>query len=148
MNKNYSINIKILSPQHLFEYVLLESILKKKNVEEKYREHFNNFGFQERSKIFAHVRSKYNFVINLLDDLYTFKRMHYQKVHAKIWTEKQNKGGRYVFHKINFVFTYLVNMLVSGWEQINTKLTTEPKDRTAPQQLRTLLHKKAAIKNL
>lgn len=77
-------NIKVPVPSYYFEYIMLNHLLRKKDVEPKYREYFSLFAFQERSQIFAYIVPKYNYVINLLDDLFIFKKYNLRKARNKI----------------------------------------------------------------
>lgn len=141
-------NIKTPAPHHLFEYILLDSVLHKKNIDEKYRLYFTSFNFEVRSKIFAHLRSKYNFVIHLLDDLYVLKKSNYQKVIHKVWAEKQNRGWRYAFHKMNFVSAYIATFLLNMWSLISTRRIQQQSDPALSHQLRTFWHKNTAVRNI
>ncbi|MEO5570061.1 MAG: hypothetical protein ABIT08_02270 [Bacteroidia bacterium] len=139
-------NIKIPAPCYQFENILLSSIFNKKDVDEKFRNYFSNFNFETRSKIFAHIRPKYNFILNVLDDLYAFNDNNYSKIRNTIKSQKQNKGWRYSFHKIVFAFDYLIRFSVTRWEQLRGTESHSENQRTVSHELKNLLQRNSLIR--
>jgi hypothetical protein len=140
-------NIKVPAPCFQFEYILLSAILNKTDVEDRFRNYFSNFSFETRSKIFAHIRPKYNFILNILDELYTFSDGNYHKIVNTIKAQKQNKGWRYTFHKIVFAYNYLGSTFVNGWQQFSERGSHSSNGRTASPELKDLLQRNALVRN-
>ncbi len=140
-------NIKVPAPRFQFEHILLTSVLSKTDVEDRFRNYFSSFSFETRSKIFAHICPKYNFILNVLDELYTFSDSNYYKIVNVIKTQRQNKGWHYTFHKISFVYNYLISTLVNGWRQMDERNNRSLNDRTASSELKNLLQKNALVRN-
>lgn len=141
-------NIKLPAAMFQFEYLLLTSVLSKKEVEEKYRKHFSKMNFETRCKIFAHIRPRYNFVLNVLDDLYTFNNNYYRKIKKTIRSDKQNTGWRYAWHKLRFYVDYLIRVFVNSLEQIRSSDSHVVNERAHPGELKNLLQRKALIRNI
>lgn len=140
-------NIKLPAPCFQFEYILLSAILNKTDVEERFRSYFSNFSFEIRSKIFAHIRPKYNFILNVLDELYKFSDGNYHKIVSTIKAQRQNKGWRYTFHKTVFAYNYLISTFVNGWQRFNERGTHSSNGRTSSPELKDLLHRNALVRN-
>lgn len=141
-------HIKTPSPRHLFEYIVIYNLLQKKNVEDKIVNFFNAFSKETRAKIFAHIVPKYNFVINVLDELYFFGRTNYRKAHSKIGLSKQNRGLNFFIHKISFSISFVKMSIMNTWEQLLSQNVTVSGKKAVPNQIRAFLLRKAIIKNL
>ncbi|HKR07148.1 MAG TPA: hypothetical protein VJY62_21100 [Bacteroidia bacterium] len=139
-------NIKIPAPCHQFEYILLSGILNRNDVEEKFRNYFRTFSFEERSRIFAHICPKYKFILNVLDELYIFSNNNYHKIVHAIETQKQNKGWRYTFHKFVFAYDYLISNFIRGWDHLNSKENNSPDQSNGASELKNLLQRNALIR--
>ncbi len=140
-------NIKIPASYHQFEYILLSGLLNKVDVEERFRNYFSNFSFDERSKIFAHICPKYKFILNVLDELYTFSDGNYSKIVEAIKTQKQNKGWRYSLHKAVFIYDYLITNFIKGWMQFNNNKQISSTQINGTNELKNLLQRNALIRN-
>jgi hypothetical protein len=138
--------IKIPGHCHQFEYILLSSIYNKKDVEEKFRKYFTGLNFEMRSKIFAHIRPKYNFILNVLDDLYVFSANNYRKIHIAIKSQKANKGWRYNFHKIIFAFDSVIRAFVNQLELFTQRESRAENQRTVSHELKDLLQRNSLIR--
>lgn len=139
-------NIKIPAPCYQFEHILLSGILNGKDVEEKFRNYFSNFNFEERSKIFAHICPKYKFVLNVLDELYLFNKNNFDKIESTIKAQKENRGWRYTFHKSVFVYDYLITTFMSGWDQLNKKENNSSDQGNVSSELKSLLQRNALVR--
>jgi hypothetical protein len=111
--------VKIPQPSYSFEYVVLSHILNGANVAEEYRDYFRKFSRDERSKIFAHIRSKYFVVINVLDDLYSFDEKTYNQLRSKILKREQNGSLRTFFRSLLYIPWYFINI----YHRKNFKIT-------------------------
>ena len=140
-------NIKVPAPCHEFEYVLLNALLNKRDVSEKYKAYFSKYSFNVRSKIFAHITPKYHLVINVLDDLYSFQKNNYRKIKAGIKSHRHNKGSRLFFNRLRYIVNSGKIFLMSFMEFFRS----EEKDSTSEKNLAgdfgNLLNKKAIAKN-
>ncbi|MFI5218778.1 MAG: hypothetical protein ACHQNT_04755 [Bacteroidia bacterium] len=136
-------NIKIPALPYLFEHIILLAILNKKDVNEKYREYFARLDFKSRSKIFAHIRPKYNLIIHLLDDLYIFNGKHYRNIKKTINTEQQNTGWRYAIHKIIFSFIFITHTLINFYEHLSSSNSQSVNNSMPPVELKDFLQRKA-----
>lgn len=138
-------NIKTPGLPYLFEHIMLSAILNKQDVNEKYREYFAGLDFKTRSKIFAHIRPKYNLVIHLLDDLYIFNNKHYRKIKKAINTEQQNTGWRFASHKIIFSFTFIVRLLINLFEHLSLSSSQVVNNSIPPVELKDFLQRKSMV---
>jgi hypothetical protein len=139
-------NIKTPAPYHQFEYILLSGLLNKIDVEERFRNYFSGFSFEERSKIFAYICPKYKFILNVLDELFPFSDDNYRKIAGTIKMQKQNRGWRYSFHKAAFVYDYVITGFMKGWMQFNNNQTSSAQIN-GTNELRNLLQRNALIRN-
>lgn len=138
-------SVKVPSPGYQFEYSLLNSTLNKVNVPEYQQKYFAKMNFDERSQIFAHITSKYKFVIHLLDDLYLFQKRNYRKINSAVSKDKVNSGLRFLIHKVQFAFKFLYTLLFASWQEINLKEQTA-KENIIKAELKSLLHRNAVVK--
>lgn len=95
--------IKIPALGHHFEYIMLFYLLNNSSADPKYLKHFASYSFEERAAIFAHVRPKYDFIINTLDELLVYQRKYHLKVLEFIQEFPENKGFKKLLHKFNYV---------------------------------------------
>jgi hypothetical protein len=56
-----------------FEYLILHTQFGKTNMADRYRNYFGSLTFEERSRIFGHIHSRFSLVIHTLNDLYEYK---------------------------------------------------------------------------
>jgi|GEM_PF-3321705 len=140
-------NIKVPAPYHQFEYILLTGLLNRKDVEEKFRNYFSTFSFDQRSKIFAHLCPKYKFVLNVLDELYLFTNNNYHKVLNTIKGQKQNRGWKYAYHKSVFAYDYVISTFTRSWKQVNNQATGVEQTTNFSSELNNLLQKNALIRS-
>lgn len=99
--------IRVPSPGHHFEYIMLFYMLNGSNADIKYCNHFSTYSFEQRAVIFAHVREKFDYIINTLDELLVFKNGNYLKTLAKIKAYPENRGLRRLRNKIIYAGDFL-----------------------------------------
>lgn len=138
-------SVRIPSAGFQFEYVLLNSTLRKSDVPEYQQEYFAGMNFEKRSQIFAHITSKYKFVIHLLDDLYSFHFRHYRKIKSAIYHNNKNRGIHFFIHKVQYFFQYMFTLFFARWQEIS--LTEQGTNESSTKQsLNMALHKNAVVK--
>lgn len=123
--------VKVPQSGYNFEYVVLQHVLNGINVSEKYRKYFATFSREERSNIFLHMRNKYAFEINVLDDLYNFEEKTYEIIRKRLNKLKANSLWRRLFRNIFYVPYFLFNLISSHRIKINFKPTTQPEIKRA-----------------
>jgi lysine/ornithine N-monooxygenase len=96
--------IMVPSEEHQFEYILMKSQFSKTAFPDKYQKYFSAMDPAIRSSIFRYMQLKYNFVFNVIEDLYTPKNsliffLFYKKskrlgpLVEKASTEKNNRAS-------------------------------------------------------
>jgi thymidylate kinase len=95
-------NIKVPSPGHHFEYIMLFYMLNSSDANEKYIEHFAGYSFEERAKIFGYVRPRYDFIINTLDELLVYKKKFHEQVLDVIESYSSNRGINKILNKLRY----------------------------------------------
>lgn len=106
-------NIKVPCPQHHFEYIMLSFLLNGKNMEEKYRMHFSDYSIEIRNKIFQHLREKYGFNINTLDDLFDFHKSLLKRIRIRLLAQKSNKKVKRIYRSLLYPFYLITNFFLS-----------------------------------
>ncbi len=103
--------IKVTS-QHLnFEYVWLIHCLNKTNVPNHQQLFFSQYNRNERSAIFAHIRSRYFLELNVLDELYTFHKKTNRQVYEKIIRRKENTWAKRNIRKTLYALYSALNLI-------------------------------------
>ncbi|HNR20623.1 MAG TPA: hypothetical protein PKN75_06905 [Bacteroidia bacterium] len=113
--------IKVPQSGYNFEYVILQHLLNGVNVGEKYREHFSAYSREERSKIFLHMRGKYAFEINVLDDLYCFEEKTYSTIRKRLNKLKSNSLLRRLIRDVFYLPYFFINLYNSHRIKISFK---------------------------
>ena len=94
-----------------FEYVWLIHCLNKTNVPNIQQLFFSQYNRNERSAIFAHIRSRYFLELNVLDELYTFHKKTYHQVYEKIIRRKENIWIKRNTRKTLYAFYSALNLI-------------------------------------
>lgn len=118
LNQN---GIRVPDSGYNFEYVILLHLLNGINVGEKYREHFATYTREERSKIFLHMRNKYAFEINVLDDLYHFEEKTYGVIRERLSKLKSNTLLKKLIRDSFYLPYFVINLYNSHRIKINFK---------------------------
>jgi len=104
--------IRLPSPMHHFEYIMLFYMLNRGTADQKYHEHFATYTFGKRAEIFGYIRAKYDYIFNTLDELLAFKKKYYDIAVEIIETYPENRGINKYFNKIQYLKD-LVNDLIN-----------------------------------
>lgn len=141
-------NIKTPAPSYQFEYILLSGMLNKMDMEDSYREYFGKMTFDVRSKIFAHIRQRYNLVLNVLDDLYSFNKNYYRKIRKTLNSEKQNSGWRFARNILDLSFAFVSRNIANGFDRISFRNSRSVSKSTGPLELSNYLERKSILRIL
>jgi len=134
--------LKVASPQHHFEYIMLFYLLNQSDVDQKYIDHFAKYPQALRNSIFGYIRSKYSLVLQSLDDLYEYSVKTHQKLSHQILGQKINSG----FRKLKNRFHYLIDTLKDLFRSKGTMITFSGVDgagkSTVLEHIKQILQKK------
>lgn len=114
--------VKVPQPCYNFEYIVLSHLLNGVNVSENYRQHFADYSKEDRTKIFAHMRARYAFEINVLEDLFKFEEKTYNIIKRKLHKLKDNSLLRRFMRDVQYIPYYAINL----YSRHRIKITFKP----------------------
>jgi thymidylate kinase len=95
--------IKVCSPSHNFEYIVLFYQTNGSDVEEKYVSYFSSFSPEKRNAIFAHMQQRFNLIVHSLDDFYSFRESQWRKIKSKILKRAENNFLQRIIHTLSYM---------------------------------------------
>lgn len=98
--------------EYQFEYIMMKSNFSKSDFPDKYQKYFSSMDPMVRSSIFRHLQLKYNFVFNVIEDLYKPKNSIMLKIMTGLRSLPVNSLGRIFFRSLNLLF-WNIRMIIS-----------------------------------
>ncbi|MFM7177284.1 MAG: hypothetical protein ACKO0X_07680 [Bacteroidota bacterium] len=102
--------IMVPSIEHQFEYILMKSQFSKTAFPDKYQKYFSAMDPAIRSTIFRYMQLKYNFVFNVIEDLYKPKNSLLFKITIGLRALPENSLGRMMWRGVQLFFWNLGNL--------------------------------------
>ncbi|MFM8918267.1 MAG: hypothetical protein ACKOGP_11075, partial [Bacteroidota bacterium] len=96
--------------EHQFEYILMKSQFSKTAFPDKYQKYFSAMDPAIRSTIFRYMQLKYNFVFNVIEDLYKPKNSLLFKITIGLRALPENSLGRMMWRGVQLFFWNLGNL--------------------------------------
>lgn len=90
--------------EYQFEYIMMKSHFSKSDFPDKYQKYFSSMDPAVRSSIFRYLQLKYNFVFNVIEDLYKPKNSIMLKITTGLRSLPINSLGRIFFRSLQLVF--------------------------------------------
>ncbi|MFZ9942006.1 MAG: hypothetical protein ACO3O0_00200 [Bacteroidia bacterium] len=91
------------SVEHQFEYIMMKSHFSKSEFPDKYQKYFSSMDPAVRSKVFRYLQLKYNFVFNVIEDLYRPKNSVMLKITTGLRALPENSLGRIFFRSLKLI---------------------------------------------
>jgi hypothetical protein len=91
------------SVEHQFEYIMMKSHFSKSDFPDKYQKYFSGMDPAIRSKVFRYLQLKYNFVFNVIEDLYRPKTSVMLKITTGLRALPENSLGRIFIRLLKLV---------------------------------------------
>lgn len=102
--------IMVPSVEHQFEYILMKSQFSKAAFPDKYQKYFSAMDPAVRSSIFRYMQLKYNFVFNVIEDLYKPKNSLLYKITIGLRALPENSIGRMLWRGMQLFFWNIGNL--------------------------------------
>lgn len=102
--------IMVPSVEHQFEYILMKSQFSKTAFPDKYQKYFSALDPAVRSNIFRYMQLKYNFVFNVIEDLYKPKNSLLFKITLGLRALPENSLGRMVWRGVHLFIWNIINL--------------------------------------
>jgi hypothetical protein len=123
--------VKVPQPCYNFEYIVLSHLLNGVNVSENYRQHFADYSKEDRTKIFAHMRERYAFEINVLEDLFRFEEKTYNIIRRKLHKLKENSFFKRFLRDMQYIPYFVINLYSRHRIKITFKSEVHPQMKRA-----------------
>lgn len=102
--------IMVPSVEHQFEYILMKSQFSKTAFPDKYQKYFSAMDPAIRSTIFRYMQLKYNFVFNVIEDLYKPKNSLLFKITIGLRALPENSLGRMIWRGTQYFLWNIGNV--------------------------------------
>ncbi len=134
--------IKVPFTGHHFEYIMLFYMLNGSKTDDKYIQYFATYTFEERAKIFAYVRPKYDLIINTLDELLITNHRIQEEVMEEIRSYPVNRGFRKLRNRIRYLRDLLSDFLNNRGITITFSGVDGSGKSTVLEEVKNILQKK------
>ena len=108
--KENQYGIMVPSVEHQFEYILMKSQFSKTAFPDKYQKYFSAMDPAIRSTIFRYMQFKYNFVFNVIEDLYKPKNSLLFKITIGLRALPENSLGQIIWRGAQLVLWNIGNV--------------------------------------
>ena len=102
--------IMVPSVEHQFEYILMKSQFSKTAFPDKYQKYFSSMDPAVRTAIFRYMQLKYNFVFNVIEDLYKPKNSLLFKITIGLRALPENSLARMMWRGAQLVLWNIGNV--------------------------------------